>query len=366
MNKQCVIHIISNTHWDREWLHNFQETRMRLVEFLDLLLEVMEDDDEYRSFVLDSQAVPVEDYLAVRPENEARLRRLIESERLLIGPWYTCPEGFEVNGESLVRNLLMGHKVAAAFGHVMKVGHTPFSYGQNSQMPQLYAGFGIDTILFYHGVSHDDTPNEFIFEGADGTCILGSQMSSMARYNFYHGVYRPAVMGKTTADREYEWREGGSPFHRAALEQALEHYLLLAPPRTVDKKRFAQCVRALRDAEANTATTRHLAFMMGHDSSVADPLEKEMAALTREALAGDEVVRGHYEEMMAAIRAEADWNDLQVLSGERRVPKPMPATLHLYSDVLSSRTRMKYRSSQAEYLIQRRVEPFAVAGMGLG
>ncbi len=366
MNNKYKVHIISNTHWDREWLHNFQETRMRLVAFFDLLLEILEQDSGYRSFVLDAQAIPVEDYLQVRPENTERVQKQVAAGRLLIGPWYTCPECFEVNGESLVRNLLMGHKVAGAFGHVMKVGHTPFSYGQNSQMPQLYAGFGIDTILFYHGVSHDDTPNEFVFEGADGTRILGSQMSSMARYNFYHNVYRPAVMGKTTADREYAWREGGLPFRRAGCAQAQGHYLLLTPPRTVDKERLTEAVRALRDAEANTATTRHLAFMMGHDSSVADPLEKEMIEHTRTTLADDEVVHGHYEEMMAAIRAEVDWENLPVLSGERRVPKPMPAALHLYSDVLSSRTRMKYRSSEAEYLIQRRTEPFAVAASQLG
>ncbi|HOH42274.1 MAG TPA: alpha-mannosidase, partial [Candidatus Hydrogenedentes bacterium] len=136
MSKKYVIHVISNTHWDREWLNNFQETRMMLVEFFDLLLEVMEGDDSYTSYVLDSQTVPLEDYLEFRPENRERLAALIEAERLLVGPWYTCPEGFEVNGESLVRNLLMGHRVASGFGHVMKVGHTPFSYGQNSQMPQ--------------------------------------------------------------------------------------------------------------------------------------------------------------------------------------------------------------------------------------
>ncbi len=366
MDKPYKVHIISNTHWDREWLHNFQETRMKLVEFFDLLLDVLESDASYHSFVLDSQSVPVVDYLAVRPENSDRVREQVAAGRLLIGPWYTCPECFEVNGESLVRNLLIGHKTAAALGHVMKVGHTPFSYGQNSQMPQVYAGFGIDTILFYHGVSHDDTPNEFVYEGADGTRILGSQMSSMARYNFYHGVYRPAVMGKTTADREYKWREGGMPFHRCTPAQAPEHYQLLAPPRTVNKERLAECVRALREAEKDTATTRHLAFMMGHDSSVADPLEKEMIALTRETLAGDDVVHGQYEEMMAAIKSEVDWENLPVMQGEQRVPKPMPAALHLYSDVLSSRTRMKYRSSQAEYLIQRRVEPFAVAAAQTG
>ena len=112
------------------------------------------------------------------------------------------------------------------------------------------------------------------------------------------------------------------------------------------------------------ATTRHLAFMMGHDSSVADPVEIEMINVARETLREDEVVHGQYEEMMDAIMAEADMNALPVLKGERRVPKPMPIILHLYSDVLSSRTRMKYRCSLAEYLLQLRVEPLAVlAGM---
>ena len=361
MSDTYKIHLISNTHWDREWLYNFQETRMMLVDFLDGLLDTLVKYPAYRAFVLDSQTVPIEDYLAVRPENRPRIVKQVCAGRLLIGPWYTCPEGFEVNGESLVRNLLIGHKAAAEFGHVMKVGHTPFSYGQNSQMPQIYSGFGIDTMLFYHGVSHEEVGNEWIFEGADGTRIFGSQMSSGARYNFYHGVYRPSVTGKTISEREYDWSEGHFPFHRASPEQALSHYLLLEPPRTVDHERVKQCAATLREAERAIATTRHLVFMMGHDSSVADPLEIEMLEAVREALPGDDVVHGHYEEMMAAIRAEADMGSLPVLRGERRVPKPMPVILHLYSDVLSSRTRMKYRSSLAEYLIQLQVEPFAAA-----
>ncbi|HOM48535.1 MAG TPA: hypothetical protein PK491_08480, partial [Candidatus Hydrogenedentes bacterium] len=76
MSKKYVIHVISNTHWDREWLNNFQETRMMLVEFFDLLLEVMEGDDSYTSYVLDSQTVPLEDYLEFRPENRERLAAL--------------------------------------------------------------------------------------------------------------------------------------------------------------------------------------------------------------------------------------------------------------------------------------------------
>ncbi|HQL93986.1 MAG TPA: hypothetical protein PL005_04865, partial [Candidatus Hydrogenedentes bacterium] len=290
--KQRVIHLISNTHWDREWLYPFQETRLMLVELFDRMLDLFDRVPEYRSFVMDSQAVPVEDYLEIRPENRERIEAAVRSGRLLIGPWYTCPEGFEVNGESLARNLLYGHKTARAFGGVMKVGHTPFSYGQNSQMPQLYAGFGIDTVLFYHGVSHDEVSTEFIFEGADGTRALGSQMSSGARYNFYHNVYRAAVFGKNIADREYTWEECGLPFRRAGLDFARDHFLLLAPRRGLDRERAVEHIRRLRESEVAASTTRHLAFMMGHDSSVPDESEPVLLQWAREALPDDEVKHG--------------------------------------------------------------------------
>ncbi len=364
--KPFVIHVISNTHWDREWLYNFQETRMLLVAFFDGLLEILDRRPEYRAYVLDSQTVPVEDYLEVRPEQRDRIVRHVRDGRLLIGPWYTCPEGFEVNGESLVRNLLYGHRVARAFGGVMKVGHTPFSYGQNSQMPQIYAGFGIDTILFYHGVSHDEVKNEWILEGADGTRLLASQMSSGARYNFYHGVYRPVRWGKEAAEREYGWNECGMQFHPGGPDFAMDHHLILDPQPGLDLAKLTDRVRALRENEIRVATTRHLAFMMGHDSSIADEAEIAMIEAARAALPDDEVRHASYPEMMAAIKAEVDWDKLSVLRGERRTPKPMPIALHLYSDVLSSRARMKRRNAIAEMWLQRRAEPFAAAAAMLG
>ena len=47
----------------------------------------------------------------------------------------TLPEEFMTSGESLVRNLLIGHKTAERSGKVMKVGYTPTSCGQISQLP---------------------------------------------------------------------------------------------------------------------------------------------------------------------------------------------------------------------------------------
>lgn len=364
MSKSYEIHVISNTHWDREWLSNFQATRMMLVDFLDNLLEILEQEPAYRAFLLDSQTVLLEDYLEIRPEARDRLTRQITQGRIWVGPWYTCPEGFIVNGESLVRNLLMGHQVAGSFGKVMKVGHTPFSYGQNSQMPQIYSGFGIDTILFYHGVSHEDVANEFIFEGADGTRILGSQMSSFARYNYYFHVYRPLVYGASIDERTWQWQRGGLFFHPAGEDSCMEHHLLLDPPRACHAEKLKDLLLALKEKETQVATTHCLAFMMGHDSSVADPIEVRIIEEGKKLLPEDTLIHSTLPDLMDQVKQNVQ--NLQVLRGERRIPKMMGGRLHLYSDVLSSRTRMKRMNALAEYLLQRRAEPLATLAWLLG
>ena len=146
------LHIICQTHWDREWRLPFQQTRLMLVDMMDHLLEAMNRDPAMRYFHLDGQTILLEDYMELRPENRAVLAALVAEGRLLIGPWYTLPEENLVNGECLVRNLLMAHRIGREFGGIMKVGFTPTSYGQIGQMPQIFNGFGIDTILFHRGV----------------------------------------------------------------------------------------------------------------------------------------------------------------------------------------------------------------------
>lgn len=364
MSRGYEIHVIANTHWDREWLYNFQETRQMLVELMDLLLDVLDKEPRYKSFLLDGQSVPIEDYLEIRPENRARLDKHVADGRLLIGPWYTLPECFTVNGESLVRNLTYGHRVSREHGGVMKVGHTAFSYGQNSQMPQIYQGFGVEVMLFYHGVSHDQVANEFIFEAADGTRILGSQMSSGARYNFYHNVYRPAVFGKDITERLYRWTEGGLPFHLCREDRSMGHHILLDPVRGFDKERARQCIKALRDKEADIATTPYLAFMMGHDSSIPDLVEMDLIDEARKVLKGDTILHSRLPDLVEKVKKAA--KNLKVLKGERRTPVLMNQRIHLYSDVLSSRTRIKRLNALTEQALQRWAEPFAVLAWQLG
>ena len=121
----------------------------------------------------------LEDYLEVRPEKRDALAKHVANGRLLVGPWYTLPDACSCSGEALVRNLLRGHRQAAGFGRVTKVGYTPNGFGQPSQLPQLYGGFGTDSILFCRGVPRHEVKEQFIWEGPDGTRAFAIRLASM-------------------------------------------------------------------------------------------------------------------------------------------------------------------------------------------
>ena len=65
------VNVVPHTHWDREWYSPFRSFQLRLVDFVDKLLELMESDTSYAYFLFDGQMAAVDDYLEIRPENEA-------------------------------------------------------------------------------------------------------------------------------------------------------------------------------------------------------------------------------------------------------------------------------------------------------
>lgn len=163
--------IVPHTHWDREWYEPFQAFRMRLVETVDALLDLMERDPSYRRFLLDGQMAAVDDYLEVRPENEGRIRALAASGRLAMGPWYTLMDEFLVSGETIVRDLQLGLRRAAAFGGPMEVGYLPDMFGHVAQMPQLLALAGFEHAVVWRGVPSSITRTAFDWEAPDGSSV---------------------------------------------------------------------------------------------------------------------------------------------------------------------------------------------------
>jgi len=170
--------LVSHTHWDREWYRTFQAFRARLVDTIDRVLELLDADPGWR-FTLDGQAVVLEDYLEIRPSRREDLVRACGSGRLAVGPWFVQPDSLLPSGESHVRNLLEGRRVAGGIGPVSRVAYTPDSFGHPAQFPQLFAGFGLTAFVYWRGNGSeiDDLPPVYAWVGPDGTrltaCHLG-------------------------------------------------------------------------------------------------------------------------------------------------------------------------------------------------
>lgn len=184
MRNYCVI---SHTHWDREWYQTQEEFRLRLVDLIDHLLEILDADPEY-IFHMDAQMIVFEDYLEIKPKMREKCCRYIKEGRILAGPWYVQNDFFLTSGEATVRNLLIGTKQANEMGGCANTGYTPDQFGLISQLPQIFRGFDLDHCIMGRGYASvkelgdsEDVielkPSEFIWQSPDGSEVLGIHMS---------------------------------------------------------------------------------------------------------------------------------------------------------------------------------------------
>ncbi len=163
--------VVPHSHWDREWYQSYQQLRLRLVQMLDELLPRLESDPSSGPFLLDGQLAVIDDYLEVRPEAEATIRRLAAAGRLSIGPWYVLMDEFLVSGETLVRNLQLGMERAVAFGGALPVGYLPDMFGHVAQMPQLLRQAGLEHAVVWRGVPAAVDRTAFWWRSPDGSTV---------------------------------------------------------------------------------------------------------------------------------------------------------------------------------------------------
>ncbi|HXR53497.1 MAG TPA: hypothetical protein VN793_00475 [Acidimicrobiales bacterium] len=170
--------VVPHTHWDREWYETFEIFRLKLVDTLDTLVELLETDPSYGWFLLDGQMAAIDDYLEVRPEATGRVRELASSGRLTVGPWYVLMDEFLVSGETILRNLEMGMAGAASFGGAMDVGYLPDMFGHIAQMPQILAEAGFSHAVVWRGVPSQVDRSAFWWEAPDGSKVRAEYLTT--------------------------------------------------------------------------------------------------------------------------------------------------------------------------------------------
>lgn len=180
-----TVHIISHSHWDREWYMPFEKHRMKLIDLIDNSMELFEKDPDFKNFHLDGQTIVLDDYLEIKPENRERVEENIRQGRFHVGPWYILQDEFLTSGEANVRNLLVGMQEAKKYGGLCKIGYFPDAFGNAGQMPQLLKQAGMEAVVFGRGVKpvgfdnvalggdYESMYSEMNWESPDGSSLLG-------------------------------------------------------------------------------------------------------------------------------------------------------------------------------------------------
>lgn len=368
--KNC--HVISNTHWDREWRYSVWQNRQMLVELVDKLIELMEQHSEYRHYILDGQSVVVQDYLEIRSENALRLKKLICDGRIQVGPWYTLPHEFAVSGESLVRNLLVGLKKAEEYGRACKIGYTVFSFGQVSQLPQIYAGFGIDKIMVCKRVSKVRAPNcEFLWESPDGTRALATRYGDHGRGNYFYFLYIPTLFGKSLWNDAvtalnpnwiYDYGMGGRPCHLIDNESNYQDTYLLENPCGWFPEKIPQGIKDCEYSVRESTVSSPKLYSESADFCVPTLNSIKIIDEANKHLSDSKFVHSSIEDFMNELAAHVKTSDLKVVTGELR-DGPGAA---VQSNVHSLAIPIKLKNCKAETALTALAEPLAFMAASVG
>ncbi|SFE40087.1 alpha-mannosidase [Paenibacillus catalpae] len=324
------VHVISHTHWDREWYMPYEAHHVKLVETMDTLLRTFEADPEFRSFYLDGQTIVLEDYLQVYPEKREQIQKLCDEGKLSLGPWYILQDEFLTSSEANVRNLQIGHRDAAKFGPISKLGYFPDSFGNMGQAAQLLKQAGIDTAVFGRGVKAtgfnnrvDDSGlespfSELIWQSPDGSSVLGILFANW--YN--NGMEIPVDPVKA------------KPYWEHRLARAEQF-----------------------------ASTRHLLLMNGCDHQPVQTNLSEALQVARRLFPDYEFVHSNFDDYVKAVEAERP-ESLSVTRGELRGQQ----TDGWYSlvNTASARVYIKQLNQQNQTLLEKVAEPLAAAAHSLG
>ncbi len=360
------LHILSNSHLDREHRHSFQETRIMMVEMMDDLIEIMENNAEYKYFTLDGQAVVLDDYLEVKPHMKERLSKLIRDGRILIGPWYSLVDCYSVNPESVVRNLLMGAKVCRRFGEPMKVGYSIFSFGQMAQLPQIYSGFGIHDIMFYKGASTKAFPqSEFLWIAPDGSRALATRLGKEKRWNFYFDFDIPVLLGGDAKKPGWEakFTDGKRLCHLNDAQHKKMYACLLEPDIRIRKEKIKECIETIMSDLTESASDEVFAAFDGTDFT--SPFKEIPEVIqTTNALFKDELelVSSNPEIYFNEFKKTVDTEGLKQYTGEMR----FGPVSHVHSETMGTNTDIKQASFHAENTLLNYSEPLSVIAQANG
>ncbi|MGO8773210.1 MAG: alpha-mannosidase [Terracidiphilus sp.] len=173
--EKATFHLTGNAHIDAAWLWPWTETVDVVKRTFGTALQLMY---EYPDYTYTQSAAAYNEWMAQKyPEMNAEIARRIKEGRWeIVGGMWVEPDLNMPDGESLVRQLLVGKRwYKDAYGVDVRIGWNPDSFGYTWQLPQIYKKSGVDYFVTQKMTWNDTNQlpfKLFWWESPDGSKVL--------------------------------------------------------------------------------------------------------------------------------------------------------------------------------------------------
>jgi alpha-mannosidase len=172
---QATVDLAGNAHIDAAWLWPRSETIDVVKRTFTTALQLM---DEYPGYTYSQSAAQYTAWIAEKyPQMNDEIRKRVKEGRWeIVGGMWVEPDLNLPDGESLVRQLLVGQRYfQQQYGVTARIGWNPDSFGYTWQLPQIYKRSGMD--YFVTQKMHWNDTNQlpfrlFWWESPDGSKVL--------------------------------------------------------------------------------------------------------------------------------------------------------------------------------------------------
>jgi len=173
--RQATFHLTGNSHIDAAWLWPWTETVDVVKRTFGTALQLMY---EYPQYTYTQSAAAYNEWMADKyPDLNADIKRRIQEGRWeVVGGMWVEPDLNMPDGESLVRQLLVGKRwYKQNYGVDVRIGWNPDSFGYTWQLPQIYKKSGVDYFVTQKMTWNDTNQlpfKLFWWESPDGSKVL--------------------------------------------------------------------------------------------------------------------------------------------------------------------------------------------------
>jgi alpha-mannosidase len=168
-------HLSGNSHIDAAWLWPWTETVDVVKRTFGTALQLMY---EYPQYTYTQSAAAYNEWMADKyPDLNSEIKKRIQEGRWeIVGGMWVEPDVNMPDGESLVRQLLVGKRwYKKTYGVDVRIGWNPDSFGYTWQLPQIYKKSGVDYFVTQKMTWNDTNQlpfKLFWWESPDGSKVL--------------------------------------------------------------------------------------------------------------------------------------------------------------------------------------------------